>query len=456
MRGAPTGRGLCRLAGSTSPPTAPRTWHPRLSDYLYGPFGRGLYRRAAGATDWVRVGPREATSFVLALSGDARAAATTGGVWKGQENDWALVPSDTLGPTSGYGYVTPIAVGLAAAPWGRAFVSTGFPSVLTGAMRDDAAAESGVTAGDGGGNGIVAVGDSVVVTIARTFPGGLRRSTNRGRSFVAVDSLRNAYALTRRADGRLFAAGGAATGSTARLWASADTGRTWVRLPTPASVSSVADVAARDGRQTLYLTSRVSGTFARRLFRSDDAGQTWRETGGAGMETGYSDGGRLVAEAHTGWLFYATRRGIDVSRDDGRTWEIVLEWRFGHPASSVPGWTWPVAFDVTGRLVTAAPDGGLLRSAWPVAADAMSPALATASPLRLWPNPASGAVRIDAGTPERVAAMVHDVLGRVVARLDGPGDALSWDASASAPGVYVVRAVTADGRVETARVVVAR
>ncbi len=105
-------------------------------------------------------------------------------------------------------------------------------------------------------------------------------------------------------------------------------------------------------------------------------------------------------------------------------------------------------------MLAASRTGGLLRSASPLATDGVP--VAAASALRVWPNPAASAVRIDAGTPEQAAGAVYDVLGRVVARLDGPGDALAWDASASAPGVYVVRVVTADGRVETARVVVAR
>ena len=416
------------------------------ADDVYGPHGRGLFRRLPGRTDWMLSGPSEATTFVTALSDDARAAATLGGVWQAGTSGWTPMTADTAWINGGPGAA--VVVGAVRAPWGRTLVRVGFPSVPTGTALAPDAADAAVTGAAATGAGIVALGDGIVVSLGRQG-WGVVRSTDRGRTFTAADSLTGAVALARRADGRLFAAGTSVPGRGAsRLWTSADSGATWTRLPTPAVAPSLSNLAVRDGTSTIYLVSNLTSSSSR-FFRSDDGGQTWRETGTGGS-------GRLLVHSPSGDLYLATRGDLSRSLTDGATWETLVEARGGGAAARwTPGWTWPFAFDAAGHLVTAAPDGGLLRSAWPVDADAVE-APAAASALRVWPNPAPSAVRIDAGTPERVAGAVYDVLGRVVARLDGPGDALAWDASASAPGVYVVRVVTLDGRVETARVVVAR
>ncbi|HEX8385173.1 MAG TPA: serine hydrolase [Rubricoccaceae bacterium] len=71
-----------------------------------------------------------------------------------------------------------------------------------------------------------------------------------------------------------------------------------------------------------------------------------------------------------------------------------------------------------------------------------------------YPNPAAGAttVRLTLGAPLAVSVGVFDVLGREVAQLhDGPlgtgAHRLAFDATALAPGVYVVRASTSTGAV---------
>ncbi len=117
---------------------------------------------------------------------------------------------------------------------------------------------------------------------------------------------------------------------------------------TPAPATSLDAVAVRDGTTTVYVL------FGARLFRSDDDGQSWRESGSAQ--------GRVVVHAPSGWLFDATEyEGLRVSRDTGATWEILVDAQThpGHPGTfsirATPGWTWPVAFDAAGHLVTASP-----------------------------------------------------------------------------------------------------
>ena len=96
----------------------------------------------------------------------------------------------------------------------------------------------------------------------------------------------------------------------------------------------------------------------------------------------------------------------------------------------------------------------------PVATEPVPPprALSLSAPS---PNPASGAVTLRLAAPDARHARVEvfDALGRSVALLhDGPSAAsrpLRFDASALAPGLYVVRA-QADGAVAIRRLVVAR
>jgi len=83
--------------------------------------------------------------------------------------------------------------------------------------------------------------------------------------------------------------------------------------------------------------------------------------------------------------------------------------------------------------------------------------------LRVWPNPASGLVRLGLTLPEaaEVAVSVYDVLGRRVAvlaegRFEAGSHRLAFDASALPAGIYVVRAEVGGVRTPSQRLTVVR
>ncbi len=83
--------------------------------------------------------------------------------------------------------------------------------------------------------------------------------------------------------------------------------------------------------------------------------------------------------------------------------------------------------------------------------------------LTAYPNPARSGITLALGLghPSRVRVEVVDVLGRPIALIHaGPLSAgehrLAFDASALAPGLYVVRTITTDGAAATGRLAVAR
>ena len=125
----------------------------------------------------------------------------------------------------------------------------------------------------------------------------------------------------------------------------------------------------------------------------------------------------------------------------------------------------PLAVDAEARTVTVpANEGGVVAATFtnprPVSTPlAPAPTFALEAPA---PNPARGAVRFRAelARPAEVSLTVHDALGREVAEVArGPWGAgersVSFDASALAPGVYVVR-LAAGGEVATTRLTVVR
>ena len=203
-------------------------------DVLYGPWGQGLYRRSAGGSDWERRAPREATSFVAALSPDGRLAATPVSLWRDDGAAWAVVGGDTLSRSPYRSSENP--VGLAWAPWGRALVHTRMTGII---VNKAGHADAGNASATGDAVSFVALGDSTVLSVGVGWGGGLHRSRDRGRTFTPVDSLGTIESLVRRADGRLFAAGWDTPPYQARLWTSTDDGETWARLPTPAAATSL-------------------------------------------------------------------------------------------------------------------------------------------------------------------------------------------------------------------------
>src|SRR5690606_38417562 len=83
--------------------------------------------------------------------------------------------------------------------------------------------------------------------------------------------------------------------------------------------------------------------------------------------------------------------------------------------------------------------------------------------LRVWPNPASGLVRLGLTLPEaaEVAVSVYDVLGRRVAvlaegRVEAGSHRLAFDASMLPAGIYVVRAEVGGVRTPSQRLTVVR
>ena len=140
------------------------------------------------------------------------------------------------------------------------------------------------------------------------------------------------------------------------IWRSTDGGRRWVRLPILTSPSEVTRVPGHPTR------AYVGDESTQRLYRTDDAGATWR-TIGAGMPPSYDIGSNLAIvsgqpnrllnlidntvyrsrDAGTSWsrigrvnawdlttvprrpstLFAAGDRGVFRSRDQGRTWVPV-------------------------------------------------------------------------------------------------------------------------------------
>ena len=161
-----------------------------------------------------------------------------------------------------------------------------------------------------------------------------------------------------------------AGGTNGGLWRSTDGGRRWVRLPAFTSPSEVTRVPGHPTR------AYVGDESTQRLYRTDDAGATWR-TIGAGMPRSYDMGSSLAIvsgqpdrllnmvdrtvyrsqDAGASWsrlgrvdawdlitvphrpstVFAAGDRGVFRSRDQGRTWVLVNRGRKASDAVLVAG-----------------------------------------------------------------------------------------------------------------------
>lgn len=152
-----------------------------------------------------------------------------------------------------------------------------------------------------------------------------------------------------------FGTGGA---EVARVFRSADRGRTWAAHPTPlragAAAAGVFSLAFRDGRRGLA----VGGDYQKAddaekvLATTEDGGKTWAPAGaGAGGPSGYRS---AVAFGPGGMALAVGPSGSDLSGDDGRTWKRLDGPGF-HAAALDPrtGLGWAVGDD--GRIARFAP-----------------------------------------------------------------------------------------------------
>lgn len=445
------GQGTWRRDGLNGVPIASMAVSASGTVFAASP-AKGLYRRSPGATAWTHVLPSAVTAPVLALSDDGRFAATGAGLWCYDGQSWLPVDGDTVGVRTGS------VVGIAGTARGTAVVRLAGDSP-GGPDRQPAVATAACAGTNGSGDGIVVVDDQTVVSIDGNvdWRSVLMRSTDGGHSFARIEDGWTQTRLFRGAGDRLYTTAwrfvqeGPSIRTEYRVFRSSDQGQTWAPFDTTRTYNRGSWVYPHPTRATLYRkTIRVGSSEAPfGLDVSNDDGQTWQSRSVFMAGTDADRTAHIRIEPLSGRLFRTSdpdRFGWTIlsSSDDGRTWVDL----------GIAAARWPFAFDAAGRMIVASSESGLLRSAWPV--DAETSDAPAAAGLRVWPSPTRGPVRIDAGTPDPVEATVHDVLGRVVARLSGAGDGLAWDASAAPVGVYVVRVVGEGGAAQTARVIVAR
>lgn len=142
---------------------------------------------------------------------------------------------------------------------------------------------------------------------------GIWKTVNEGATWAAV-ALGGKWvtALAAAPDGMARVLAGTAEGELAY---SDDSGRTWVERSAPEAGVAVAALAI-DGQQddTWYLGTQTSG-----VWRSDDAGVTWRSWS---QGLGSQDVRALRFDLATGALYAATAAGVSVFVTDGDGWTL--------------------------------------------------------------------------------------------------------------------------------------
>jgi photosystem II stability/assembly factor-like uncharacterized protein len=142
-----------------------------------------------------------------------------------------------------------------------------------------------------------------------------------------------------------IATGGA---SSARLYHSADRGRTWTVRDTPlrAGVASagVFSVAFRDARHGAiaggdYEKPALRG---RNFATTDDGGLSWTLTDSAASPSGYRSAVAFVPRTRANTLVAVGLTGTDVSTDGGRTWKSVDSTGYNSVAFASPTAGWAV------------------------------------------------------------------------------------------------------------------
>ena len=414
-----------------------------------------LFRQPVGGA-WTRSGPEEATSAVLAVTADQGrllAANATGTYARGEDGRWRTANVVDLGidplwdAPSYYDPRMPGALHLAL--WGTVYqLDTRVPVPVTGAGKSEAASLPG--------GAIVTHGDSTLL-VSLIGIDLLRRSTNRGRTWQAVDSVK-AQTLVRLESGRIVVVATRNITNVAqhRIRYTDDGGATWSRETVLESAFPQHDVALAGlpGTASVVLVTGLD------LYRSDDSGATWTRIGdGCFSPTVIArsqERGVLACETNSTWTLWGTSDGF-------RTRSRLSVPPFDLPTMQYPilRYRLPLALLDDGRLVLPAEKGGLRVSAWPVANAEAETMPEAADGLSVWPNPARDAATIRARTVpgETVRVEVFDLLGRRVATLhDGPASgalALPFDVSGLMPGVYVVR-MKGGASAQTTRLVVQR
>ncbi|HEX9951437.1 MAG TPA: T9SS type A sorting domain-containing protein [Rubricoccaceae bacterium] len=228
-----------------------------------------------------------------------------------------------------------------------------------------------------------------------------------------------------------------------RVFASTDGGRMWTR-----------DDAGMTARDVFAFTSVGAGA-ARLDLAGTSAGVFARTPGGPWTPAGL-DGRRVLT-------FYDAPDGLIAGTDDGLfRRDAAGAWtRYGQGLDGRAVYAVLATTDAYGAWIGAGTDVGLFQTrAFGVASEAAAPLPAGVLRVTTLPNPSGGTrtVRVE-GLDGEARLSVVDLLGRRVADLGtlvargGQAEA-SWDASALPPGVYVVRAVSAQGSaVERAAVV---
>ena len=307
-------------------------------------------------------------------------------------------------------------------------------------------------------------------------PGGAYRSVDAGRSWTRHESIGRTLRIVEIPAGLPYAGRLVAVQGSGMAHLSDDRGASW-REATGWLYAAYGN-DARAERVAVVTTGphagRLLGAGISGVTRSDDGGDTWRQTAtilpygafATCVDVVDLGGGQAAAVMMRGPVWW--------TGDAGETWSLWAEWEELFPPEEQAA----EEGNVRARWAQAGPDGrlyvGVSSSSWalpvwdkrtsvPVVAVAEEPAPREASGarLRVSPNPTSGAVRIalEVGTPEAVAVTVYDARGRTVwASGAGParGDhAWEVDTSGWAAGVYVVRAEIG-GEVVSERLTVAR
>lgn len=136
--------------------------------------------------------------------------------------------------------------------------------------------------------------------------------------------------------------------ATAGVLRSTDAGKSWLYNPSsPSVLTGVAEQLVIDPQHPQTLYALVQGTTFAQLYRTDNAGATWREL----WHGDYASG--LLLEGRT--LYLARSDGVYASMDRGSHWHLAVNPR------TLPGFTHPIAggsSGIAGLVVQALHDGG--------------------------------------------------------------------------------------------------
>lgn len=194
-------------------------------------------------------------------------------------------------------------------------------------------------------NGLLAVGDSTLLTIVAA---GLLRSTNQGRTWTLARRTRPVHTLHATRQGLLLA------GGVGRVYRSTDAGATWdsVALAATYPVTAFADtpqgaLLLGTGGEDAQHQDAGDG-----VFFSADAGRTWTP-----RNAGFGAARRVthLLAAQQGYLFAATTDYDDPSRQPGLYWSASQGQQWQHLPVRLNSAQWPlpvIVYEVTSLVVT--------------------------------------------------------------------------------------------------------